>query len=65
VADAWNYKHHLINHENDFVYQPKGYFTPPYETEESLRARLSKLFAEAEVTRYEGIACFRCRKAAL
>lgn len=47
------------------LYQPKGYFTPPYETEESLRARLSKLFAEAEVTRYEGIACFQCRKAVL
>jgi len=46
------------------LYQPKGYFTPPYETEESLRARLSKLYAEAEVTRYEGIACFKCRKAA-
>ena len=44
------------------LYQPKGFFTPPYETEESLRARLSKLYAEAEVTRYEGIACFRCRK---
>ena len=47
------------------LYQPKGFFTPPYETEDSLRARLSKLYAEAEVTRYEGIACFRCRKAAL
>ena len=47
------------------LYQPKGFFTPPYETEDSLKARLSKLYAEAEVTRYEGIACFRCRKAAL
>ena len=47
------------------LYQPRGYFTPPYETEESLRTRLSKLYAEANVTRYEGIACFKCRKAAL
>ena len=47
------------------LYQPRGYFTPPYETEESLRTRLSKLYAAAEVTRYEGIACFKCRKAAL
>jgi SAM-dependent methyltransferase len=47
------------------LYQPRGYFTPPYETEDSLRTRLSKLYAEAEVTRYEGIACFKCRKAAL
>ena len=45
------------------LYQPKGFFTPPYETEDSLRARLSGLYAEADVTRYEGIACFRCRKA--
>ncbi len=47
------------------LYQPKGFFTPPYETEDSLKARLSELYAEVEVTRYEGIACFRCRKAAL
>jgi len=47
------------------LYQPKGYFTPPYETEDSLRMRLSKLYAEVDVIRYEGIACFRCRKAAL
>ena len=44
------------------LYQPKGFFTPPYETEASLRARLSKMYAEAEVTRFEGIGCFRCRK---
>ena len=44
------------------LYQPKGFFTPPYETEASLRERLSRMYAEAEVTRVEGIACFRCRK---
>ena len=44
------------------LYQPKGFFTPPYETEASLRARLSRLYAEADVTRCEGIACFRCKK---
>ena len=47
------------------LYQPRGYFTPPYETEGSLRTRLSKMYAEADVTHYEGIACFMCRKAAL
>ncbi len=47
------------------LYQPKGYFTSPYETEASLKARLEKMYDEADVTRYEGIACFRCRKAAL
>ncbi len=44
------------------LYQPKGFFTPPYETEESLRARLKGMYAEAEVTRVEGIGCFRCGK---
>ncbi|MBQ6325245.1 MAG: class I SAM-dependent methyltransferase [Clostridia bacterium] len=47
------------------LYQPKGFFTPPYETEASLKTRLSKLYAEVDVTCFEGIACFRCRKAAL
>ena len=44
------------------LYQPRGYFTPPYETEASLRERLSRMYAEADVTRYEGIACFKCVK---
>ena len=44
------------------VYQPKGFFTPPYETENSLRARLYRLYRRVDVTRVEGIACFQCRK---
>ena len=44
------------------LYQPKGFFTPPYETEESLRKRLSKIYSEAAVVREEGIGCFQCRK---
>jgi len=44
------------------LYQPKGFFTPPYETEDSLRARLEGLYSAAEVSRVEGIACFRCTK---
>ena len=44
------------------LYQPKGFFTPPYETEQSLRRRLSKLYKEAEVTMVEGMGCFCCRK---
>ena len=44
------------------LYQPKGYFTPPYETEASLRGRLTGMYAKAEVTHVEGIACFRCIK---
>lgn len=44
------------------LYQPKGFFTPPYETEQSLRTRLSGLYKEAEVSAVEGIGCFCCRK---
>ena len=44
------------------LYQLKGFFTPPYETEQSLRARLSALYKEAEVTAVEGIGCFCCKK---
>ncbi|MBQ9198038.1 MAG: class I SAM-dependent methyltransferase [Clostridia bacterium] len=44
------------------LYQPKGFFTPPYETERSLLDRLTRLYSKAEVTREEGIACFRCIK---
>ena len=44
------------------LYQPKGFFTPPYETEDSLRARLARMYSQIEVTRVEGIGCFRCVK---
>ena len=44
------------------LYQPKGFFTPPYETEDSLRARLARMYNQIEVTRVEGIGCFRCVK---
>ena len=44
------------------MYVPKGFFTPPFETRESLEARLREMYAEAEVhtVRAEGIFC--CRK---
>ena len=44
------------------LYQPKGFFTAPYETEDSLRERLSRMYSQAEVTHVEGIGCFRCVK---
>ena len=44
------------------LYQPKGFFTAPYETEESLRRRLSGMYREVSVSRIEGIASFRCVK---
>ena len=33
-----------------------------YETEQSLRERLEKMYTKAKVTSVEGIACFRCMK---
>ncbi|MDO4314403.1 MAG: class I SAM-dependent methyltransferase [Oscillospiraceae bacterium] len=45
------------------LYVPKGFFTPPFETADSLRARLEALYASAEMETVEGMACFTCRKA--
>ncbi|MBR2726424.1 MAG: class I SAM-dependent methyltransferase [Solobacterium sp.] len=44
------------------LYVPKGFFTPPFETLESLQTRLSGMYTEAHVSAVEGIACFTCRK---
>ena len=46
----------------DKLYRPKGFFTPPFETVDSLRERLSGMYARSEVSAMEGIACFCCRK---
>ena len=45
------------------LYVPKGYFTPPFETAESLRHRLEETFGPAKVRTVQGIASFVCRKA--
>ena len=47
----------------EHMYVKKGFFTPPFETEDSLRERLSGMYEGVEVTAVEGIGCFRCRKA--
>ena len=44
------------------LYQPKGFFTPPYETVESLRKRLESMYREVMVSAVEGIGCFKCVK---
>lgn len=44
------------------LYQPKGFFTAPYETQSSLRERLSRMYQNAKVSAVEGIGCFRCGK---
>ena len=43
-------------------YQPKGFFTPPYETEDSLRARLARMYSDVTVSHVEGMGCFKCVK---
>ena len=46
----------------EHLYVPKGFFTPPFETESSLRERLKTMYNEVNVTSVEGIGCFHCRK---
>lgn len=44
------------------LYTPLGYFTPPFETKESLAQRLRKDYLDVSVQCVEGIGCFCCRK---
>lgn len=46
----------------EHLYVPKGFFTPPFETEQTLRARLSAMYADVTVSAVEGMGCFCCRK---
>jgi SAM-dependent methyltransferase len=45
------------------LYVPKGFFTPPFETEDTLRKRLQGMYGNVTVTTVEGIGCFQCEKA--
>lgn len=44
------------------IYTPKGYFTPPYETIESLQKRLKKLYAQVQLNAVNSMVSFTCRK---
>ena len=44
------------------LYVPKGFFTPPFETKNSLKGRLAGMYEEVSVSSVEGMGCFRCRK---
>ena len=44
------------------LYVRKGFFTPPFETEDSLKRRLSGLYTQVSVQTVESMACFVCRK---
>ena len=44
------------------LYVPKGFFTPPFETETSLKKRLSAMYKDVQLTMVEGLGCFCCEK---
>lgn len=44
------------------MYVPKGFFTPPFESRESLRSRLEALYTTAEVHTVNAEGIFRCVK---
>ncbi len=46
----------------EHLYVPKGFFTPPFETEQTLRERLASMYEDVIVSSVEGMGCFRCRK---
>ena len=44
------------------IYVKSGFFTPPFETVESLRARLERMYSKVNVGNVESIAYFQCIK---
>ena len=46
----------------EHLYVPRGFFTPPFETEESLRERFQAMYEDVAVSSVEGMGCFCCRK---
>lgn len=44
------------------LYQPMKFFTPPYETVDSLKAKLEEMYDTVEIGNVKGIAWFVCRK---
>ena len=46
----------------EHLYVHKGFFTPPFETEQTLRARLASMYKDVTVSSVEGMGCFCCRK---
>lgn len=43
-------------------YEPKGFFTPPFETAESLKRQLESLYADVTLDTVKSMACFHCCK---
>ena len=49
----------LVRH----VYEKAGFFTPPYETVSSLKARLDGMYTDVDMGNLKSMAWFVCRKA--
>ena len=45
------------------IYEKTGFFTPPYETVSSLKARLEGMYADVDMGNLKSMAWFVCRKA--
>src|SRR5699024_5894273 len=45
------------------VYEKAGFFTPPYETASSLKARLNGMYTDVDMGNLKSMAWFVCRKA--
>lgn len=45
------------------VYEKAGFFTPPYETVSSLKARLDGMYTDVDMGNLKSMAWFNCRKA--
>ena len=44
------------------LYEPMKFFTPPYETVQSLKVRLEGMYADVQLGNVKSIAWFVCRK---
>ena len=44
------------------AYEPMKFFTPPYETVDSLRERLNRMYSTVQLGNVRSIAWFVCRK---
>lgn len=44
------------------IYTPIGYFTPPFETKESLETRLKAMYSDVYIENVKSMVCFRCIK---
>ena len=44
------------------VYEKVGFFTPPYETVSSLKARLDRMYTDVDMGNLKSMAWFVCRK---